>query len=116
MDKLPANFITLHGFLFGTIMELFLLSIALASRLKYVEKKLLAQSYLYPDVNAANFSYLKRHLPIYIPRLLLEHKSLAMVVADMKGFRDDNAGRFPCLSTIKNQFTWWHCQGNKYYY
>ena len=88
MDKLPANFITLHGFLFGTIMELFLLSIALASRLKYVEKKLLAQSYLYPDVNAANFSYLKRHLPIYIPRLLLEHKSLAMVVADMKGFRE----------------------------
>ena len=88
MDKLPANFFTLHGFLFGTIIELFMLSVALASRLKYMEKKLLAQSFLYPDVNAANFSYLKHQLPIHLPKLMEKHQNLAILVADMKGFRE----------------------------
>ena len=88
IDKLPANFFTLHGFLFGTIVELFMLSVALASRLKYMENKLLAQSFLYPDVNAANFSYLKRELPKHIPKLVEKHKNLAILVADVKGFRE----------------------------
>ncbi len=88
MDKLPANFFTLHGFLFGTIIELFMLSVALASRLKYMERKLLAQSFLYPDVNAANFSYLKHQLPKHLVKLIEKHKNLAILVADMKGFRE----------------------------
>ena len=88
IDKLPANFYTLHGFLFGTIIELFMLSVALASRLKYMEKRLLAQSYLYPDVNAANFSYLKHQLPTHLPKLAGEYKHLAVLVADMQGFRE----------------------------
>ena len=88
MDILPANFFNMHGFLFGTMAELFLLSIALASRIKYIEKKLLSQSYKQPDSSIANYSYLKQILPDRLPEMLQRHEKLALLVANTKGFRE----------------------------
>ena len=88
MNILPANFFTMHGFLFGTMAELFLLSIALASRIKYTEKKLLSQSYMQPDSVVANFSYLKQILPEYLPQIFNQHQKIAVLVANPKGFRE----------------------------
>jgi hypothetical protein len=87
MNVLPANFINMHGFLFGTMAELFLLSIALASRIKYTEKKLLSQSYIQADSVVANFSYLKQILPEYLPNMFNQNEKMAILVANPKGFR-----------------------------
>ncbi len=88
MDVIPANFFTIHGFLFGTMLELFMLSVALASRIKHIERKLLSQSYMQPDSNVANYSYLRRVLPGHLPAILNNHEQLAVLVANTKGFNE----------------------------
>ncbi|GAA6134724.1 hypothetical protein NBRC116188_15130 [Oceaniserpentilla sp. 4NH20-0058] len=87
-NLLPANFLTIHGFLFGTLIELFLLSIALASRIKHAENTLLNQLYIYPDTQVANFSYLKTELPKLYPEIgsRLEHPFV--IIADLAGFKE----------------------------
>lgn len=88
INALPINFITLHAFLFGTLMELFLLSIALASRMKHMENSLLNQLYYYPDTKIANFSYLKNKLPDHIPHIKQQFSNPFLIIADMQGFRE----------------------------
>ncbi len=88
ISVLPANFFTLHGFLFGTILELFLLAIALASRLKHAEQKLLSQSFLYPDTSIANFSYFRALFPSYLEKILIKKPKLLMIIANAEGFRE----------------------------
>lgn len=88
INILPINFVTLHGFLFGTLLELFLLSIALASRMKHMENSLLTQLYYYPDTRIANFSYLKNKLPEYMPAIKQKYSNPVFIIADMQGFRE----------------------------
>lgn len=88
VNLLPINFITLHGFLFGTLLELFLLSIALASRMKHVENQLINQLYHYPDTNIANFTYIKNKLPDHIQSIKQTYSNPVMIIADMQGFRE----------------------------
>ena len=88
VNLLPVTFVTLHGFLFGTLLELFLLSIALASRMKHAENSLLNQLYHYPDTNIANFSYIKNKLPELIAGIKREYSNPVMIIADMQGFRE----------------------------
>lgn len=88
MNLLPINFFTLHGFLFGSILELFLLSMALASRMSYFEKALLSQAYLYPGTQVGNFSYLKQILPERLPKILSGKRKPYLLVANLEGFKD----------------------------
>jgi EAL domain-containing protein (putative c-di-GMP-specific phosphodiesterase class I)/GGDEF domain-containing protein len=88
VNVLPINFITLHAFLFGSILELFLLSVALASRMKHMENSLLNQLYYYPDTDIANFSYLKNKLPEHIEDIKQQYSNPVFILADMQGFRE----------------------------
>jgi len=88
INLIPASFFNLHSFLFGTMAELFLLSVAMAARIKYMEQKLLSKSYMQPNTQAANFSYLKQFLPSCLPKLLATHGQLAIFVANVKGYRE----------------------------
>lgn len=88
MDILPNNFFTLHAFLFGTLGELFLLSIGLASRMKYFEMRLLSQSYLYPDTNLGNLSYFSQQLPKKMEQILTSNKLVYLLLVNMRGFRE----------------------------
>ena len=88
VGEIPANFFTLHGFLFGTLCELFLFSVALAYRIKDIEDHFLSRSYFYPDTNIANFSYLKNKLPDYLPDIQKKHGHIAIFIFDLQGYRE----------------------------
>ena len=88
IDAMPINFFTLHGFLFGTLIELFLLSIALASRMKHMEDSLLNQLYYYPDTRIANLNYLKYKLPEHIDDIKSQYSNPVFIIADIQGFRE----------------------------
>lgn len=87
-NLLPANFFTMHSFLFGTQIELILLSVGLASRIKHIEQQLLTQSFIQPDTLSANFSYLKQQLPNHLSQLQKKYPHLAIIIANMTGFRE----------------------------
>ena len=88
VNVLPINFFTLHGFLFGTLMELFLLSVALASRMKHMETSLLNQLYYYPDTHVANLNYLKYKLPDHIDDIKTDYENPVFIIADVQGLRE----------------------------
>ncbi|MFT5593947.1 MAG: EAL domain-containing protein (putative c-di-GMP-specific phosphodiesterase class I) [Oceanicoccus sp.] len=88
VNILPINFFTLHGFLFGTLMELFLLSVALASRMKHMEDSLLNQLYYYPDTHVANLNYLKYKLPDHIDDIKSNYENPVFIIADIQGLRE----------------------------
>lgn len=88
LGHIPINFFTLHGFLFGTLSELFLFSIALAHRMKNMESNLLSQSYIYPDTQIGNFSYLKNILPEQIQSIKGSHDRLFLIVAEIYGLKE----------------------------
>jgi|GEM_PF-1951345 len=112
LGVLPANFFTLHGFLFGTLAELFLFSVALAHRMKEMEASLLSQSYYYPDTEVANFSYIKNKLPEYLDKILSKHKNLVILVASHQGFKEINGLYGPAaLTQAYDQFT---CRANHF--
>jgi EAL domain-containing protein (putative c-di-GMP-specific phosphodiesterase class I)/GGDEF domain-containing protein len=74
--------------LFGTLLELFLLSVALASRMKHMENSLLNQLYYYPDTRIANLNYLKYKLPEHINDIKSHYKNPVFIIADIQGFRE----------------------------
>ncbi|WP_396587905.1 EAL domain-containing protein [Bermanella sp. R86510] len=88
MDKLPITFVTLHAFLFGTLCELFLLSLGLASRMKYFETSLLSQSYIYPNTELGNFSYFTQQLTNFMPKIIDTHQNLYLVLVATEGFKE----------------------------
>jgi EAL domain-containing protein (putative c-di-GMP-specific phosphodiesterase class I) len=85
---MPVNFFTMHGFLFGTLTELFMFSVALAHRMKNTERTMLSQSYTYPDTAIGNFSYLKNILPTLIPSLQEKHNQLILVAVEIHGLKE----------------------------
>lgn len=108
----PANFFTLHGFLFGTLAELFLFSVALAHRMKTMEASLLSQSYYYPDTEVANFSYIKNKLPEYLDKIIKKHENIAIIVASHQGFKEIIGLYGPAaLTKAYDQFT---CRANHF--
>lgn len=84
----PLNFFTLHSFMLGTLMELFLLSIALASRIKHTEIGLINQLYIHPESEVANFNYLKSLLPKNFEEIRSELDHPFVVIADLDGFKE----------------------------
>lgn len=88
LGHIPINFFTLHGFLFGTLSELFLFSIALAHRMKNMETNLLSQSYIYPDTKIGNFSFLKNILPEQIESIKEQHSKVILIVAEIYGLKE----------------------------
>lgn len=88
MGAITASFLTLHGFVLGTMVELFLLSIALASRIKQAENQLLNQLYKYPDTELANFNYVRDILPHFYQEKRNELAHPFVLIADLHGFRE----------------------------
>ncbi|EAT12480.1 EAL domain-containing protein [Bermanella marisrubri] len=88
LDAIAINIFTLHAFLIGTLGELFLLSIGLASRMKYFEMRSLSQSYLYPNTNLGNLSYFSQRLPQNLPEILKNHQHVYLVLMNLTGFRE----------------------------
>jgi EAL domain-containing protein (putative c-di-GMP-specific phosphodiesterase class I) len=88
LGLIPINFFTLHGFLFGTLTELFMFSVALAHRMKNTELNMLSQSYTYPDTAIGNFSYLKNILPDLIPQLQEKHNQLIFIAVEIHGLKE----------------------------
>jgi EAL domain-containing protein (putative c-di-GMP-specific phosphodiesterase class I)/GGDEF domain-containing protein len=112
LGVIPANFFTLHGFLFGTLAELFLFSVALAHRMKEMEASLLSQSYYYPDTEVANFSYIKNKLPEYLDKIIKKHENIAIIVASHQGFKEIIGLYGPAaLTKAYEQFT---CRANHF--
>lgn len=87
LGTIPANFFTLHAFLFGTIAELFLFSVALAHRMKVTEQNMLSQSYTYPGTKIGNFSFLNNKLPQQIPSMINNNK-LMFIVSEVHGLKE----------------------------
>jgi len=85
---LPFNFLTSNSFMLGTIMELFLLSIALASRIKHSENLLLNNLYIHPDTNVANFNYLKNVLPNKFSEIKSSLDHPFILIANLDGFKE----------------------------
>jgi EAL domain-containing protein (putative c-di-GMP-specific phosphodiesterase class I) len=88
LGSLPINFFTLHGFMFGTLAELFLFSVALAHRMKSIEMDMLSQSYIYPDTNIGNFTYLKSLLPKLIPIIQEKNERIIVIIIEIYGLKD----------------------------
>ena len=88
IGELPVTLLTIHGFLFGTLIELFLFSVALAFRMKDMEMQFLTRSFYYPDTQAANFSYIKNELPKHLPGITKKHHNIAILIFDIKGYRE----------------------------
>lgn len=85
---LPANFFTLHGFLFGATAELMLLSLALADRIKFMEDQMLAKAFLDPLTGAPNFSFFRNKFPEQLDQIQQQHPNLFLLVLDLQGFRE----------------------------
>lgn len=88
IGELPVTLLTIHGFLFGTLIELFLFSVALAFRMKDMEMQFLSRSFYYPDTHAANFSYIKNELPKHLSSIIKKHDNIAILIFDVKGYRE----------------------------
>jgi EAL domain-containing protein (putative c-di-GMP-specific phosphodiesterase class I)/GGDEF domain-containing protein len=85
---LPANVVTLHGFLLGSLCELMLLSVALADRIKFTENTALAKAYIDPQTNSLNFSFFTNKFPEQLEELQQRHPSLSLLLIDLRGFRE----------------------------
>lgn len=85
---LPAHFLTLHGFLFGALAELLLLSLALADRLRFMENQMLAKAFIDPLTQAPNFSFFRNKFPEQLPAIQERHTHLYLLILDLQGFRE----------------------------
>lgn len=83
-----ANFFTLHGLFFGVVIELLLLSIALADRLKYSEKKAMAQAYTDPQSRQPNYSFFKNVFLDLLPKIARQQEHLVIILIKGSGFRN----------------------------
>jgi EAL domain-containing protein (putative c-di-GMP-specific phosphodiesterase class I)/GGDEF domain-containing protein len=86
-SQLPANFWTLHGFFIGSVCELLLLSIALADRLRYAEKKAITKAYIDPQRQLPNYSFFVNEFSHHIYQKQQEHPSLALVIFDTLNYQ-----------------------------
>ncbi|MGX5200402.1 EAL domain-containing protein [Aliikangiella sp. IMCC44632] len=88
ISVLPANFFTMHAFFFGTVLELLLLSIALADRIRYTENLAMTRAYIDPRTNLPNFSYFKGdryQLDLAAPT---EQASYCLLLLQLDGIKD----------------------------
>lgn len=85
---LPATFFTLHGFLFGAMAELMLLSLALADRIRFMEDQMLAKAFEDPLTGAPNFSFFRNRFSDQLEAIQQRHSHLYLLVLDLQGFRE----------------------------
>ncbi len=79
-NVLPANFFTLHGFFLGALAELILLSVALADRLRFAEKKAIAKAYIDPQRKLPNYSFFINEFSHEINKITLAHDRVSLVI------------------------------------
>ncbi|HVK99706.1 MAG TPA: EAL domain-containing protein [Dongiaceae bacterium] len=87
-SMLPPNFFTLHGFLFGAMAELLLLSLALADRIRFMEDQMLAKAFQDPLTGAPNFSFFRNRFADQMETIRHRHAHLYLLVLDLQGFRE----------------------------
>ena len=85
-NLIEANFFTVHGFFFGTLIELILLSIALADRLQHSEKLAISQAFTDPQTRQPNYSFFTSSFFTEQP-VFKQNRPMAMMLLKLKGFR-----------------------------
>ncbi len=88
IDLVEATRLTLHAFFIGALIELMLLSVALADRLRYAEKKAINKAYIDPQRKLPNYSFFINEFPSQLARLKQDGKALAMVIAHTKNYQE----------------------------
>lgn len=84
---IPLTTFGLHAFFIGSVAELLLLSVALADRLRYAEKKAITKAYIDPQRKLPNYSFFINEFSSQINPLLENEKSLAMVIVDTLNYQ-----------------------------
>ncbi|MCW9017458.1 MAG: EAL domain-containing protein, partial [Kangiellaceae bacterium] len=85
-NLIEANFFTVHGFFFGALVELILLSIALADRLQHSEKLAISQAFTDPQTRQPNYSFFTS--PFFTEQSVFkQNRPMAMMLLKLKGFR-----------------------------
>ncbi|NVJ49362.1 MAG: EAL domain-containing protein [Gammaproteobacteria bacterium] len=85
---IPVNFITLHAFFIGAVAELMLLSVAMADRLRYAEKKAISKAYIDPQRKLPNYSFLVNEFAIQLAELKKQNSELSLVVIQNVNYRE----------------------------
>lgn len=89
INVIPATFLTLHAFFFGSLAELLILSVALADRLSFGEKSALLQAYTDPKTQLPNYSFFKNELPKIVEHYRqTDNKKIGLAVVKSHGIRD----------------------------
>jgi diguanylate cyclase len=89
LGVMPTSFISMHAFFFGVLIELLLLSVALADRIRYTESKAIIQAYTDPRTLQPNFSFFKSEyfqLPIIQKNNTQQYSMLLLQVEGVRNF------------------------------
>ncbi len=86
-NQLPVNLFTLHGFFIGSICELLLLSVALADRLRYAEKKAINKAYVDPQKKLPNYSFFMNEFSKILYQKQQTNPSLGLVIFDTLNYQ-----------------------------
>ncbi|WP_196139698.1 EAL domain-containing protein [Aliikangiella sp. G2MR2-5] len=85
MNFIDATFVSLHGFFFGALIELILLSIALADRLRYSEKRAISNAFIDPQTLLPNFSFFRSDF-FRLQQDTEANSQQVMLLIELKGF------------------------------
>ncbi len=84
-NVIEANFFTLHAFFFGAVIELILLSIALAERLRFSETQAISNAFIDPQTQLPNFSFFKSHYFLQ-QQSYKKTQEYAVILIELKGY------------------------------
>ncbi|WP_144392073.1 EAL domain-containing protein [Pleionea sediminis] len=87
-NLIQATNVTIHAFFAGTICELLLLSIALADRLRYAEKKAISKAYIDPQRKLPNYSFFINEFATQLVEVRKARESIALVVVHTKNYQE----------------------------
>lgn len=87
INQLPTNLFTLHGFFIGSICELLFLSVALADRLRYAEKKAISKAYVDPQKKLPNYSFFINEFSKILYQKQQSNTSVALVILDTLNYQ-----------------------------
>ena len=87
-NYIPANFITINGFVIGVLIELLILSIALADRLKYTATNAMSRAFTDPQTNQPNYSFFINRFLQELPEMIKPRRKAVLILIKASGFRD----------------------------
>lgn len=87
VNLIPLTTLGLHAFFIGSVAELLLLSVALADRLRYAEKKAITKAYIDPQRKLPNYSFFINEFSAQVNSMLETEKSLTMVIVETQNYQ-----------------------------